>query len=153
MTSLQSRHLFDISLSLLAAHEIGKTPVGTRRIVPVSGGTFKGERLNGSVQPNAGADWVLMRADGSVQLDVRLTLKTDDGHLIFMSYRGIRNSTPEIAKRLANGEAVDPTQYYFRTAPVFETASDQYGWLNNIIAVGVGERLPTEVKYRVYEVL
>ena len=94
-----------------------------------------------------------MRNNGSVLLDVRMTLKTDDDALIFMTYRGIRHSTPEVAKQLASGETVDPSQYYFRTSPVFETASDKYEWLNNIICVAVGERLASEVRYRVYEIL
>lgn len=103
--------------------------------------------------PNAAADWILVRADGSVLLDVRLTLKTDDDALIYMSYRGIRHSSPEVAKRLARGESVDPTDYYFRTAPVFETGSDKYEWMNNIICVAVGERLAGEVRYAVFEIL
>ena len=153
MISLKYEHLFDISLSLQAIQDIGTTPVGMRRIVPVAGGTFKGERLTGDVLANAAADWVLVRGDGSVQLDVRLTLQTDDDQLIYMTYRGIRNSTPEVAKRLASGESVDPKEYYFRTTPMFETASERYAWMNNIVSVGVGERLATGVKYRVFEIL
>ncbi len=153
MHSLQSRPLFDISISLHPIQEVGDTPLGTRRIVPVSGGTFKGERLSGDVMPNAAADWIVVRANGSVQLDVRLTLQTDDDALVYMTYRGIRHSTPEVAKRLAAGESVDPSEYYFRTTPVFETASEKYAWLNNVISVAVGERLATGVKYRVYEIL
>ena len=122
MSNLNSRALFDISLSLHPPQNLGATPMGTRRIVPVSGGTFKGDRLKGFVLENAAADWIVVRADGSVQLDVRLTLETDDGALIYMTYRGVRKSTPEVAERLANGDSVDPTEYYFRTTPYFETS-------------------------------
>ncbi|NIO41349.1 MAG: DUF3237 family protein [Burkholderiales bacterium] len=153
MSQLQSSPLFDISLALHPPHDLGVTPLGTRRIVPVSGGMFTGERLKGVVLPNAGADWILMRRDGSVQLDVRLTLKTDDDALIFMTYRGIRHSSPEVAQQLARGEKVDPAAYYFRTCPVFETSYEKYEWLNNIICVAVGERLASEVKYKVFEIL
>jgi len=153
MHTLQFRPLFDISLSLLPIQVVGATPLGSRRIVPVAGGTFKGDRLSGDCLPNAAADWILARADGSVQLDVRLTLQTDDDALIYMTYRGIRHSTPEVAQRLASGDSVDPDEYYFRTTPVFETASEKYAWLNNIISVGVGERLATGVKYKVFEIL
>jgi len=153
MSHLQSSPLFDIALTLHPAHEIGETPVGTRRIVPVSGGMFIGERFKGIVLPNAGADWVLVRNDGSVQLDVRLTLKTDDDALIFMTYRGIRHSSPEVARQLMRGEKVDPSEYYFRTTPLFETSHDKYEWMNNIVCVAVGERLAGEVRYRVYEIL
>jgi len=153
MLQLQSSPLFDIALTLHPAHDVGVTPVGTRRIVPVSGGMFIGERLRGIVLPNAGADWVLVRNDGSVQLDVRLTLKTDDEALIYMSYRGIRHSSPEVAQQLMRGDRVDPSEYYFRTTPVFETSHERYEWLNNIICVAVGERLASEVRYKVFEIL
>ena len=153
MNTLQFQPLFDISLSLSPVQDVGASPLGTRRIVPVAGGTFRGDRLSGDVMPNAAADWVLVRADGSVQLDVRLTLQTDDDALIYMSYRGVRHSSPEVAQRMARGDSVDPDEYYFRTTPVFETSSAKYAWLNNIVSVGVGERLATGVKYRVYEIL
>jgi hypothetical protein len=153
MIELRSRVLFDISLSLHPAHELGVTPLGKRRIVPVAGGTFKGERLSGSVLPNAAADWIMVRNDESVQLDVRLTLKTHDDALIYMQYRGIRSSSPAVAARLARGEKVDPAEYYFRTSPVFETGSEKYAWINNIVCVAVGERLPSSVLYKVFEIL
>ena len=153
MHTLQFRPLFDISLSLHPAQDVGTTPLGTRRIVPVAGGTFKGDRLSGDVMPNAAADWVLVRADASVQLDVRLTLQTEDDALIYMTYRGVRHSSPEVAQRMACGDSVDPDEYYFRTTPVFETASAKYAWMNNIVSVGVGERLATGVKYKVFEIL
>ena len=115
MSELKSRPLFDIAIDVIAPQNVGATPLGTRRIVPVTGGTFSGERLRGTVLPSAAADWIIVRNNGSVLLDVRMTLKTDDDALIFMTYRGIRHSTPEVAKQLASGETVDPSQYYFRT--------------------------------------
>ena len=153
MSELKSTPLFDISITVDPPQDLGATPLGMRRIVPVTGGSFKGERVSGIVMPNAAADWILVRADGSIQLDVRLTLKTDDGELIYMNYRGIRNSSPEVSERLANGELVDPSEYYFRTAPVFETGADKYAWMNNIISVAVGTRVPTEVRYKIFEIL
>ena len=153
MNALRSRPLFDIALSLHPPQELGATPLGKRRIVPVAGGSFKGERLSGIVLPDAAADWILVRNDTSVQLDVRLTLKTDDGALICMQYRGIRSSSPAVAERLARGEKVDPAEYYFRTAPYFETGSESYAWINNIICIAVGERLPSSVLYKVFEIL
>src|SRR5262249_33070286 len=133
--------------------QLGATPLGTRRIVPVSGGHFEGDRLRGVVLPIAGSDWLLQRADGSAQQDVRLLLKTDDGALIAMTYRGVRHSSAEVAATPARGDSVPKTEYYLRTAPFFETASERYAWLNTIVAVGVGERLPNEVVYSVFEVL
>jgi hypothetical protein len=132
---------------------IGATPLGERRIAPVSGGELAGDRLRGRVLPFAGADWLLQRRDGALQQDVRLTLETDDGALILMSYRGVRHASPEVSARLARGEEVSPDDYYLRTAPFFETAAERYAWLNLIVAVGKGRRTSGGVIYDVYEIL
>jgi hypothetical protein len=101
VNSLQSRPLFEISIDLHPIQEIGSTPAGHRRVIPVSGGRFNGERLNGTVLPHSGSDLLLMRADGSFQQDVRLVLRSDDGALILMTYRGVRHSPPEVSRRIA----------------------------------------------------
>jgi hypothetical protein len=149
MRTMQSRHLFRIEVEVHPPQDLG----AQRRIVPVAGGKFEGARLRGEVLPQAGADWILVRPDGTLQLDVRLTLRTDDGALIFMLYRGVRSAPREVAARLAQGERVDPSEYYFRTAPFFETGNPRYAWINNIVSVGVGERMPNTVLYEVFEVL
>lgn len=118
-----------------ALHEIGATPIGRRRVAVVVGGSFEGPRLRGEVLPEAGADWLLVRPDRSLLLDVRITLKTDDGAFIYMTYRGIRQGQ------------------YFRTAPFFETGDERYAWLNDIVSVGVGEQLSNGVRYDVFEIL
>ena len=153
MPGLQSEFLFEIELTVDAPHDVGETPRGARRIVAVTGGRFEGPQLRGTVEPAPGGDWLLTRADGVTELDVRVTLRTDDGAAIYMTYRGVRDAAPEIAARLAAGEVVDPSSYYFRTAPVFETASEKYAWLNRILAIGVGDRRPTGPMYRVYRIL
>jgi hypothetical protein len=150
---LRSRPLFRLEIELHPMQEIGDTPAGTRRVVPVSGGRFHGERLRGVILPHAGSDWLLRRGDGSFQQDVRLSLETDDGALILMSYRGVRHGSPEVSARLACGEAVDRSEYYLRTAPFFETGAPKYFWLNTIVSVGLGERLPGGAAYDVFEVL
>jgi hypothetical protein len=150
---LTSRPLFTIRMTLHPAQDLGTTPLGGRRIIPVAAGEFDGERLRGIILPQAGSDWLLARGDGSFQQDARLTLQTDDDAIIGMSYRGVRHSAPDVAERLARGEDVPPTEYYLRTAPFFETSAARYAWLNHIVAVGVGRRLPGGVMYDVYEVL
>src|SRR5690242_18854760 len=110
-------------------------PQGTRTIVQVTGGRFEGPRLKASVQTPAG-DWITNRTDGSYRLDVRLTLKTDDGALILVTYNGIGQTT--------NGGAS------LRIAPLFETGDSRYVWLTRLQAVGVGERAGTTVKYDIY---
>ncbi len=101
-----------------------------------------------------GGDWALYRADGTLEIDVRLTLRTNDGASIYVRYGGVRHMAPEVQARMARGEPVDPGEYYFRTVPIFETGHARYGWLNNIVAVGVGERLPPgRIRYSVFEIL
>src|SRR5262249_61948869 len=95
----------------------------------------------------------LVRGDGSFQQDVRLIIRTDDGALILMTYRGVRHASPEVTARVARGEHVPGSEYYLRTAPFFETSSPKYAWLNKIVSVAIGERLPDGVRYHVFEIL
>ena len=153
MTELKSRHLFTITMKLPPVLELGDTPAGNRRVFNVSGGQFIGDRLRGEVLPQASSDLLLVRADASYQQDVRLILRTDDGALILMTYRGVRHASPEVSARIARGEQVAPSDYYLRTAPFFETSSPKYAWLNKIVSVGIGERQPNGVTYEVFEIL
>ena len=153
MTELKSRHIFSVTLRLHPVEELGDTPAGRRRVFPISGGEFSGERLRGIVLPVVGSDLLLNRPDGSSQQDVRVLLKTDDEALILMTYRGVRHASADVNARLARGEAVAASEYYFRTAPFFETSSEKYSWLNRIITVGVGDRKPVSVIYEVFEIL
>jgi len=105
------------------------------------------------VVPAPGGDWLLMRPDQVLTLDVRLTLLTDDGAYIYMSYRGLRHGPKEVMDRLNKGEAVDPALYYFRMTPIFETSSTEYAWINLIVAIGTGRRESTGPIYEVHEVL
>ena len=150
---LKSRHLLTITMKLPPTLELGATPAGTRRVFTVSSGQFSGERLRGEVLPQASSDLLLVRADGSSQQDVRLILRTDDGALILMTYRGVRHASQEVNERIARGEHVTSSDYYLRTVPFFETASGKYAWLNRIVSVAVGERQPDGVTYEVFEIL
>jgi hypothetical protein len=144
--------LFTVTLKVPKVQNLGKTPLGERRVGIVSGGSFEGSKLSGTVE-EGGSDWILVRPDGALQLDVRLTLKTQDEHLIGMTYRGFRHGPPAVIERLNRGDPVDPSEYYFRIAPFFETSSEKYGWLNRIVAIGLGDRPPGGPVYRVFEVL
>src|SRR5271169_2421457 len=118
---------------------VGATPGAYRRIGVVPGGQFEGERLTGEVL-DGGSDWQTVRSDGATALNVRLVLKTNDHALIGMTYQGVRHGPPEVIARIEKGEVVDPTSYYFRITPVFETAAPKYGWINRVVAVGSGHR-------------
>jgi hypothetical protein len=152
MAEIRTTHLMTMALSVSGMQAIGATPSGNRRIGLVSGGTFQGERLRGTVLPG-GADWIMLRGDGSTTLDVRLVLETGDTALIGMTYRGMRHGPTAVMDRLNRGENFDPSEYYFRTAIAFETAAPQYDWLNRIIAIGTGRRPPEGPVYEIFEVL
>ena len=144
--------LYEITMDV-DVQDLGTTPAGHRRIVLVKGGVFEGPRLKGTVLPGGG-DWLTERADGVRALDVRIVMQTDDGHLIYSHYPGLFHGPADVLQQmLGTGLPVDPSRYYFRTAPLFETASERYGWLNRLLAVGIGRRLPGQVAYTVYAVL
>ena len=150
---LATRPLFELRLDVPPLIDLGDTPCGRRRIAAVTGGSFEGERLRGTVLGAPGGDWLLLRPDGVLMLDVRIVLKTDDGALIYMAYRGLRHGAADVMERLARGEAVDASSYYFRITPTFETAAPAYAWLNRLLAVGIGHREPAGPVYRVEELL
>jgi hypothetical protein len=128
------------------------TPSGDRLIMRIKGGHFHGDRLEGTVRPN-GADWILNRPDGTTVLDVRMTLETSDNQLIYCQYRGLRHGKKEALAAIERGEPVNTSDYYMRTSLQFETGSQKYYWMNNIIAVATGDRKPEGPIYYVYEVL
>jgi hypothetical protein len=109
--SLRSEFLCSLTGFVAPARDVGATPRGTRRFYPAIGGSFEGPRLRGEVLPDGG-DWLLLRPDGVLKQDVRITLKTDDGAFIYVRYAGMRHGPPEVIARLAQGETVDPSEYY-----------------------------------------
>jgi hypothetical protein len=152
MNGIRTQYLFTVTITVNPPLLLGATPLGDRRDVVVTGGHFEGPKMRGVVLPG-GSDWILARPDGALQLDVRATLQTDDGALINMTYRGVRHGPEEVIDRLNRGAAVDPSEYYFRTAPFFETSAARYAWLNKIVAVATGHRIPAGPIYEVHEVL
>ncbi len=152
MPEIKTTPLFKIVLEVPSILDLGETPYGRRRIARVGGGTFEGPKMKGRVL-DGGGDWLLLRRDGVLQLDVRLTLETDDKQHVYMTYRGYRHGPKDVIDRLNRGEAVDPSLYYFRVTPYFETASEKYAWLNGICAVATGERQASGPTYHVFQVL
>jgi len=149
LQTLNTRPLFVMRLAVKPILAVSPQ----RRVGVVPGGTFAGERLNGEVL-DGGVDWQTVSADGGITgLDVRLVLKTDDGALIGMTYQGRRHGPPEVLARLAKGEAVDPSEYYFRIHGGFETGAERYAWLNGVVAVGTGHRPPEGPIYSLFELL
>ncbi|GIJ49935.1 UPF0311 protein [Virgisporangium aliadipatigenens] len=129
--------------------DLGATQWGNRRVVPIVGGAFTGERFSGEVLPG-GADWQVVHADGSITVDTRYTLRTHDGALVYLQTTGYRTGSPEVLARLGAGEAVDPAEYYFRLFCRFETGAARYTWLNTSVVVAAAARRATEVVYNAY---
>ena len=150
---MNTRLLMTLRVTVAAAQSIGAVPHGTRRAVPITGGDFEGPRLRGSVLPGGSADWLLLRADGVLELDLRATLRTDDGALISMKSFGLRHGPSDVMAALARGETVDPAAYYFRTTPRFETAHPNYEFLNRLITVASGDRRAEGPIYTIHELL
>jgi hypothetical protein len=149
--TLELEHLLDVYIDLEVAQDVGATPFGRRSIHVVKGGRFEGPRLRGTAHAGGG-DWFVTLANGVGELDVRLTLETDDGALIFMRYNGVFDVAPKIVGRVFGGEDIDPASYYFRTTPRFETGDERYAWLNKLVTVAAGQFGPQRVAYRVFAV-
>jgi Protein of unknown function (DUF3237) len=150
---MRTQLLMTLQVTVGPVLDVGASPHGTRRVAPIAGGTFEGPRLRGTVLPGGSADWLLLRADGVLELDLRATLSTDDGALISMRSFGLRHGPPEVLAALGRGEDVDPARYYFRTTPRFETSHPSYAFLNRLLAVASGDRRPDGPIYSIYEVL
>lgn len=153
METLQSAHLMALRLDVAVAAmlNIGKTVLGRRLITPITGGTFTGERLHGTVLPG-GADWVVYRPDGAMAIDVRLTLKTHDDALIYCSYQGTFKAAPEAMARFNRGEILHENEYKLRTHVRLETGAVAYAWLNDLPAVGIGRQTAQGPVYSIFEI-
>ena len=152
MTAPELRFAFEVSVEVQQPLDLGQTQAGHRRVIPIASGAVYGPRLQGRILPG-GADWQLLRPDGTADLDARYTIRCDDGALISVVNRGVRHGPPEILAKLNQGETVDPASYYFRSAASFETSAPQHLWLTRAIFIGVGERYPDRVLIRFWELL
>jgi Protein of unknown function (DUF3237) len=130
--------------------DLGDLAQGRRRIVPLTGGTFAGPELKGKLLAGASADWQIVLPDGTALGDIRYTLQTDDGDLLYVRSRGVRHGSADVLARLARGEDVDASEYTFRTSTQIETAASALDWLNKGVFVGVGGRRPGAVIYETY---
>jgi hypothetical protein len=142
--------VFRLEATLGEPVDLGDTARGRRRIVPLTGGTFAGTELNGRLLAGASADWQIVLPDGTALGDVRYTLQTDDGALLYVQSWGVRHGSAEVLARLGRGEEVDASEYTFRTSTRIETAARALDWLNRGVFVGVAGRQPGGVIYETY---
>jgi hypothetical protein len=112
-------YVCELKIKLKPALVVGETSHGTRRIIPITGGSFEGPKMKGEIL-DGGADWQIVRKDGVSELEAHYQIKTDDGVVIYIKNVGLRVATPEIAAKIAKGEVVSPNDYYFRAIPKFE---------------------------------
>jgi Protein of unknown function (DUF3237) len=130
--------------------DLGDVSQGRRRIVPLTGGTFAGPELDGKLVAGVSADWQILLPDGTALGDIRYTLQTDDGALLYVQSRGVRHGSPEVLERLGRGDDVDASEYTFRTSTQIETASRELAWLNKGVFISVGGRHAGGVIYETY---
>lgn len=152
--AIETKHLFDMFVDLYDPLRMGGE-CGKRVLFSAAGGRFHGPQLRGEVLAGGG-DWAVFRPDGSMTLDVRLTLRTHDAALLYLTYggrwtypQGLRSDMADPARR----HLIDPAKYYFRTNPLFETGARQYRWLNDIVCIGSGHPIEGGVAYSIFEVL
>jgi hypothetical protein len=144
-------HIADLHVLIAAPIAVGETSDGLRRVIPITGGTIKGPRLNGTIL-SAGADFQLIQPDGYTTLEARYVVRLDDGALIYVVNTGVRFGPPAVMARILHGETVDPALVYFRTVPHFETASPDHQWLTRPLFLATGARHPGHVEISVFEV-
>jgi len=142
--------VYRLEATLAEPLDLGDVAQGHRRIVPLTGGTFTGPELSGTLLPGASADWQIVLGDGTALGDIRYTLQTDGGDLLYVQSRGVRHGSPEVLARLARGEDVDAAEYTFRTSTQIETAAPDLDWLNKGIFISVAGRQAAGVIYDTY---
>ena len=140
-SKLEGDLLFSLKVNVGKPQAFGTTPLGGRRLAPVTGGTFEGPKLHGTVE-EAGTDWIRIRTDGVRQLDVRLGLRTHDDCLIAMRYEGFRLASDETLAIESKGTELPAADHWYRVAAFFEVGDARYDWLNRVVAVGLGTRVP-----------
>jgi hypothetical protein len=138
---LELEYVFRIRIELGIRQKIGSIPQGSiRGFVATAGGTVEGPRLNGRVIPYSGGDWALYRPDNTVQFSARYMLEADDGTQIYMQNTGCRHAPPEVAQKMEALIPVDPSEYYFRVTPTFETPVGRHDWLTRHLIIGTARR-------------
>jgi len=143
--------LMAISAEVGELVNIGPAPLGERRVVYITGGTFAGPRLRGEIL--GGADWQILRRDGTIELDARYALKDERGGIVQVVSQGLRHGPVEVLARLARGEDVDPASYVFRTFMRFETGAPDLAFLNTTLAVATAQRKARRVELQCFRVL
>ncbi|MDI1283185.1 MAG: DUF3237 domain-containing protein [Reyranella sp.] len=151
-TSPALKFAFSVKVVVGPIQDLGQTARGHRRVIDILGGEVAGPRLGGEILPG-GADWQIVRLDGTIEVMARYTIRAASGALIYVQNKGLRVASPEILARMSKGELVPVGSYHFRSAPEFETAEPSLKWLERTTFVGVAARTPDRVAIGFHEVL
>ena len=149
---LRTKYVFSLAIKVGTPIVAGDLGYGIRRVIPVLGGTVRGDGISGRIHPG-GADFQIIRPDGFTELEAKYAFELDDGAIIYIENIGIRFGPKEALDRIARGEEVDPALIYFRSVPKFETGAAKYRWLMQSLFIGVGARHPDRVELDVHQVL
>ncbi|CAN7482336.1 DUF3237 domain-containing protein [Microbacterium foliorum] len=141
---------FDVTVGLGPLEDHGSTSVGHRRVVPILGGRVTGA-VDAEILPG-GADWQIVRSDGTIEIDGRYSARTTDGDLVLLHAKGLRTGTPDVLEQLRRGEDVDAGSYYFRTTVQVETSAPGLAHLQRSLFLSVAQRQADAVRYRAYRV-
>jgi Protein of unknown function (DUF3237) len=142
----------ELNVTLASPIVVGETSHGTRRIINITGGNVSGPQIKGEIL-NGGADWQMLRKDGVTEVEAHYQFRTDDGVIIYIKNIGLRVATPEVAARIAKGEDVDASLYYFRTLPRFEATAGKYAWVNDTMFICTGVRKGDSAVLQVWRVM
>ena len=143
-------HVCRLEATLGEPLDLGPVTEGRRRIVPLTGGRFAGPELDGELIGGTSADWQIVLPDGTALGDVRYTLKTESGALLYVRSKSVRHGSAEVLARLARGDEVDASEYTFRAWTQIETSAPELDWLNKGIFIAVGGRQAGVVTYEMY---
>jgi hypothetical protein len=151
LTPPQLRPFCTLEVELSGVINMGQGRFGQRRIIPIVGGRVTGERISGRIL-NLGADWQTINADGVAELDARYAFETPEGAIVEIINQGFRHGPPEVMRRLATGEPVDPATYYMRSTARLESGHPDFQWLNRMVFAGTGARNASTVQIDLYEI-
>ena len=123
---------------------------GERKLIPIVGGEISGE-LQGKIL-SGGSDAIVIRPDGCAVLNARYCVTLSNGNHIYIEDRGFRHGPEFVMARLAQGQPVNPAQYYFRTSMTMETNDKDLAWLNKTLFIGSGCRQQKQVIIDLFQV-
>lgn len=148
---LELAPVFELRVRVGEAYELGEFDGERRRMIPILGGELDGPGGSGVVLPG-GADWQTLAPDGLTRLHARYAIRMSDGDIVEVNNRGVRRVSADAATRIASGLAVDPSEHYFLTTPVFEAPHGRHRWLREHVFLAKGLRFPDRVHIQVFRI-